>query len=88
MNTLLNIDSVFGEYEGRVLPVIITIALAGVPLLAWLFLLQGTPIKFIWVVIFDVFWSARWALIILGKEKRKCYSTTNKGQTNISLQTN
>lgn len=71
MNTLLNIDSVFGEYEGRVLPVIITIALAGVPLLAWLFLLQGTPIKFIWVVIFDVFWSARWALIILGKEKEK-----------------
>jgi len=71
MNTLLNIDSVFGEYEGRVLPVIITIALAAVPLLAWLFLLQGTPIKFIWVVIFDVFWSARWALIILGKEKEK-----------------
>lgn len=71
MNTLLNIDSVFGEYEGRVLPVIITIALAGVPLLAWLFLLQGTPIKFIWVVIFDVLWSARWALIILGKEKEK-----------------
>lgn len=71
MNTLLNIDSVFGEYEGRVLPVIITIALASVPLLAWLFLLQGTSIKFIWVVIFDVLWSARWALIILGKEKEK-----------------
>ena len=71
MNTLLNIDSVFGEYEGRVLPVIITIALAGAPLLVWLFLLQGTPIKFIWVVIFDVLWSARWALIILGKEKEK-----------------
>lgn len=71
MNTLLNIDSVFGEYEGRVLPVIITIALAGVPLLIWLFLLQGTPIKFLWVVIFDVLWSARWALIILGKEKEK-----------------
>ena len=71
MNTLLNIDSVFGEYEGHVLPVIITIALAGVPLLAWLFLLQGTPIKFWWIVVFDVLWSIRWALIILGKEKEK-----------------
>lgn len=71
INTLLNIDSVFGEYEGRVLPVILTIGLAAVPLLVWLFLLQGTFIKFWWVLIFDVLWSARWALIILGKEKEK-----------------
>lgn len=71
INTLLNIDSVFGEYEGRVLPVILTIGLAAVPLLVWLFLLQGTFIKFWWVLIIDVLWTARWALIILGKEKEK-----------------
>ena len=71
MNTLLNIDSVFGEYEGHVLPVIITIALAGFPLLFWLFVLQGTPVKFWYVVVFDVFWTARWALIVLGNERAK-----------------
>lgn len=71
INTLLNIDSVFGEHEGHVLPIILTIGLAGLPLLVWLFLLQGTFIKFWWVLIFDVFWTARWALIILGKEKEK-----------------
>lgn len=71
INTLLNIDTVFGEYEGKVMPVILTFALAALPLLMWLFLLQGTFIKFWWVVIFDVLWTGRWALIILGKEKEK-----------------
>lgn len=71
INTLLNIDSVFGEYEGHVLPIVITILLAGAPLLFWLFFLQGTPVKFWWVAMFDVFWTGRWALIILGHEKEK-----------------
>lgn len=71
MNTLLNIDSVFGEYGGRVMPIILTIAAAALPLLVWLFALQGTPIKFWWVLVFDLFWSLRWALILLGNEKAK-----------------
>ena len=71
INTLLNIDSVFGEYEGHVLPIILTIGLAALPLLAWLFLLQGTFIKLWWVIVFDLLWTGRWALIILGKEKQK-----------------
>lgn len=71
MNTLLNIDSVFGEYEGRVLPVIITIGLAALPLFIWLFFLQATPIKFWWVLVFDLLWTGRWALIVIGKEKEK-----------------
>jgi hypothetical protein len=71
INTLLNIDSVFGEYEGRVLPIVLTLACAALPLLIWLFLLQGTPIKFWWVCIFDLLFTGRMALIILGKEKVK-----------------
>lgn len=71
MNTLLNIDSIFGEYEGHVLPIIITLILAAVPILFWLFLLQGTFVPLWAVVVFDVFWSARWALIIIGKENEK-----------------
>ena len=71
MNTMLNIDSVFGEYEGHVMPIIILIALAAAPLLIWLFMLQNTFIKFWWVLVADVLWSARWALILLGKESQK-----------------
>lgn len=71
INTLLNIDNVFGEYEGRLLPLIIFLALAAAPILIWLFLLQGTFIKFWWIVVFDVLWSGRWALIVLLKEPEK-----------------
>lgn len=71
INTLLNIDSVFGEYEGRVLPIVLTIGCAAFPLLLWLFMLQGTFIKFWWVCVFDVLFTGRMALIILGKEKEK-----------------
>ena len=71
INTLLNIDSVFGEYEGRVLPIVLTIGCAAFPLLFWLFMLQGTFIKFWWVCVFDALFTGRMALIILGKEKEK-----------------
>lgn len=71
INTLLNIDSVFGEYEGRVLPIVLMIGCAAFPLLFWLFMLQGTFIKFWWVCVFDVLFTGRMALIILGKEKEK-----------------
>lgn len=71
INTLLNIDSVFGEYEGRILPTVLTIGCAAFPLLFWLFMLQGTFIKFWWVCVFDVLFTGRMALIILGKEKEK-----------------
>lgn len=71
INTLLNIDSVFGEYEGHVLPIILTIVAAAIPIFLWLFLLQGTFIRFWWVLIFDLLWTGRWALILIGKEKVK-----------------
>lgn len=71
INTLLNIDSVFGEYEGHVLPIVLTIAAAAVPIFIWLFLLQGTFIRFWWVLIFDALWTGRWALILIGKERIK-----------------
>lgn len=71
INTLLNIDSVFGEYEGRALPIILTIGCGAAPLLIWLFFLQGTPIRFWWVLVFDILFTGRMALIILGKESQK-----------------
>lgn len=71
INTLLNVDSVFGEYEGRTMPIIITIVLAALPLLVWLFLLQGTIIRLWHVIVADVPWSIWWASIFIGKGREK-----------------
>lgn len=71
INTLLNIDNVFGEHEGHILPIIGFLLIAGAPPLAWLFFLQGTFVKWWMMLVFTVLWAARWALIILGKEKKK-----------------
>lgn len=78
INTLLNIDSVFGEYEGHVLPIVLTIVAAAVPIFFWLVLLQGTFIKFWWVLVFDLLWTGRWALILIGKEKTKMQMYTQQ----------
>lgn len=70
INALLNIDNFFGDYQGRMLPIIIFIAIAGAPVLAYAFILQlYIPIKFfvpVWVL-----WTARWALKIIGREDKK-----------------
>lgn len=71
MNTLLNIDNVFGEYEGRVLPIVLTLLLAAAPPLVWLFFLRGTFIKLWYVIAFDVVWGGLWALQILGHGKQR-----------------
>lgn len=71
INTLLNIDTIFAEHEGRVMPIIITILLVALPPLAWLFFLQGTPVKFWYVLVFDIFWGGYWGLYIIGKYPQK-----------------
>ena len=71
MNTLLNIDNVFGEYEGHVLPIVITLLLIAAPPLVWLFVLRGTFIKLWMIIVFDVIWGGCWALQILGHGKER-----------------
>lgn len=85
MNTLLNIDNIFGEYEGKLLPLIIVLLLGGAPILVWVFFLQGTNISIWWVVGLDVPWTAVWAINIFGnyKEKKHFYleQRQDKGAT-------
>lgn len=71
MNTLLNIDNVFGEFEGRMGPILLVLVLAAAPLLVWLLFLHNTFIKFTYVLIFDVVWGGLWALQILGNGKKR-----------------
>lgn len=71
INTLLNISTVFGTYEGRMMPTILTIVCTAAPLLIWLFFLQGTPIKFWWVCIVAVLFGGRMGLILIGNEPEK-----------------
>ena len=68
INSLLLIDNIFGDYDGRVMPIILTIILAGIPPLLWLFFLWLTFIKFWYVLVFDLFWTIRWAMKLIGKE--------------------
>lgn len=70
INTLLNVDNIFGEYEGRVGPIILFLAIASAPLLLWIFILIYF-IPFVWFIGPWLLWTGRWALYILGKEKQK-----------------
>ena len=71
INTMLNIDNIFGEHEGHVLPIVLTLGCAAIPLFIWLFFLGHYGIPFWPVAVFDVLFTARMALILLGKEKEK-----------------
>lgn len=75
INTLLNIDNIFGSYEGRVGPFVLTILLGSIPLWVWLFFLQGlVPLWIIIIIIFLLM--GRLALIFIGKESEKMKSYT------------
>lgn len=76
INTLLNVDNIFGTYESRVTPFILTILLGSIPLFIWLLFLQGTPIKLWMAIILTLLLTGRLALIFIGKEgeKMKSYS--------------
>lgn len=76
INTLLNVDNIFGTYEGRVGPFIITILLGSIPLWIWLLFLQGTPIKLWMAIIALLLLTGRLALIFIGKEREKLKSYT------------
>jgi len=68
INVLMNIMTYFGEHRGRTAPLIKFILVGLAPVLLGLVL----PTKF-WkiLIIVEVLWLARWALIILGDEKAK-----------------
>ena len=74
INTLLNVDNIFGTYENRVAPFILTILLGSIPLFVWLFFLQGTPIKLWMAIILTLLLTGRFALIFIGKESEKLKS--------------
>lgn len=80
INTMLNIDNIFGEHEGHVLPIILTMLCAAVPLFLWLFVLghYGVPI---WpVIVVDVLFTGRMALILIGDEKGKKRAYPTEGR--------
>lgn len=76
INTLLNVDNVFGTYEGKVGPFILTILLGSIPLFIWLLFLQGTFIRLWMAIVATLLLMGRLALIFIGKEKEKLRSYT------------
>lgn len=70
INVLANIDNYLGEHEGKLAPVLIFLCISAAPFLIYAFIFQRLiPLKY--VIIFEVLWSARWALYIFGDEKKK-----------------
>lgn len=74
INTLLNVDNIFGTYENKVAPFILTVLLGSIPLFIWLLFLQGTPIKMWMAILATVLLMGRLALIFIGKEPEKLKS--------------
>ena len=73
INTLLNVDNIFGTYEGRVAPFIWTVLVGSIPLFVWLFLLQGILPLWIFIVL-TVLMTGRFALKFIGNEREKLKS--------------
>lgn len=70
INVLMNIDSYYGEHQGRMKPMITFLLVSCAPILFYLLLFLGTiPFKF--VLMFEVPFVLRMALKILGKEDEK-----------------
>lgn len=70
INTMLNIDNVFGDYEGHVLPIVITLLVAALPPIIWVFFF--TRYLPIWpFLVADAIITLRVGLILIGKEKEK-----------------
>lgn len=92
INMLSPVNNIFGTHEGRTGPVLMFLGIAVAPFLLWVFYLM-LLVPFKYVVIFEVLWAGRWAMVILGKEKVKlkqyreskknAYAAANK-LTNIS----
>ena len=71
MNTLMHIGNIFGDYEGRVMPYVLTLLLGSIPLWIWLFFLQGTFVKLWMAIVAMLLLMGRLALIFIGDEKEK-----------------
>ena len=70
INGPLNVDNYYGKHTGRVFPLVSFLLVASIPFLVYASMLQGL-VPFIPVLIFELLWAGRWALIILGEEKKK-----------------
>lgn len=69
INTLLSIDTIFGDHQSSMIPILLLIASGGVPLLVWVLVLMPF-IPFKWFVGPWIIFTARMAMITVGKEKK------------------
>lgn len=79
VNMLLDTEHFYGESHRRLAPIIITLCVAGAPLLLY----AGVLIAIVpfWIfAILEVIWAVRWVMLILGEEnkrlaayKRRCF---------------
>ena len=74
---LMNVDNYFGEHTGRLAPMLLFLLVSAAPFLLYTFTISVfVPLK--WMLLFEVFWTARMGLLILGKENAKTILIRNK----------
>ncbi len=81
INVLMNIDSYYGEHQGRLGPFLKFVGVSLIPVVIYLlFLIRFFSFK--WLLIFEVPFMIRMALLILGKENEKfaMYMAAKRGE--------
>lgn len=69
VSMLLDIDSFYGESEGRLGPTIKMLVLGAIPILAWVYTGFFIPAWIIWP--FEIIWFIRVAMLTVGREKQR-----------------
>lgn len=95
INVLMNIDNYFGEHQGRLAPILVFLLVSASPFLVYTVMFSMyIPLKVMIVV--EVIWTARMALLILGKENERLqqyikdagYEKTNEKEKEESIYEN
>ena len=70
INVLMDVGNYFGGHRGRMAPMMLFLFVSALPFIIYVFLFTAfIPLK--WVLIFEVFFTARMALFILGHENER-----------------
>ena len=77
INMLSDLDNYLSEHEGKMTPILAFLGISIAPFLLYAIAFQGIiPLKY--VIIFEVLWTIRWALIIPGQENKKLEQFRNE----------
>lgn len=83
INVLLNVDNYFGKSSGRLAPFLIFLGISAIPMFLYIPFMGIVPL---WIVIiFELLWTGRWYLKILGHEKERLAKYKKRKEAKYAL---